>query len=107
MGSSGEWQGDWSDRSELWKTHSHVRSALDYQDLDDGSFWMSWEDFIKNWKRIGVVHRTIDILSLRIPIKNDSFYSPLWGCFFGCLRFWFCCEGPRRLYCPRRSSEET
>lgn len=103
----GEWSGDWSDKSDMWAKHPTVKNELKYTDLDDGSFWMSWEDYVRNWQRVGVVHRTVNIHSLRLHLKDDSFCAPLQGCAAGCCRFWCCCEGARRLYCPTRSSEAT
>lgn len=107
---SGEWTGDWSDKSDLWTKHSSVASACNHNpkgDTDDGAFWMSWEDYTKNWKSIGVVDRTIDINSLGLTLYNDGHCAPIAACIKGCCRFWCMCEGIRRLYCPHRSSDET
>ena len=45
---STEWKGDWSDRDQHNWT-SRMRQRLGYSasdaDTDDGSFWMSWQDF--------------------------------------------------------------
>jgi calpain-15 len=38
-----EWTGDWSDHSPLWTPE--IKKKLNWQDIDDGSFWMSFEDF--------------------------------------------------------------
>jgi len=38
-----EWNGDWSDKSPLWT--DELREELNYVDADDGSFWMSVDDF--------------------------------------------------------------
>lgn len=104
---SGEWTGDWSDKSDLWTKHSRVKEACNLQDVDDGAFWMSWEDYVKNWARIGVVDRTIDINSLRLPLYDDSMCSPIFGCCKGCFRFWCCCQGCKHLYCAHHASDET
>lgn len=107
---SGEWNGAWSDKSDLWNQHPTVMKACRHSmkgDTDDGAFWMSWEDFLKNWEKIGVIDRTIDITTMSLTVFNDSACSPVAACLKGCCRFWFCCLGIRRLYCPHRSSEET
>jgi len=103
----GEWSGDWGDKSDMWTKHPAVKRAVKFEDVDDGAFWMSWDDYVANWDKIGVVDRTIDINSLRLRVKDDSACAPVAGCATGCCRFWCCCEGARRLYCPHRSSQET
>merc|ERR1712187_775817 len=95
------------DDSDLWDKHPNVRSAVNYVNADDGSFWMSWEDYVKNWKLIGVIDRTVDINTLRLNLKDDSCCAPTIGCCTGCCSFWCCCTGCKRLYCPHRSSDET
>jgi len=104
---TGEWKGDWSDKSPLWEKHPTVKKLLDFEDRDDGAFWMSWDDFIKNWEKIGVVDRTVDINSEAIHIKDDSCLAPVTGCCSGCCRFWCCCQGCKKIYFPHRSSDET
>ncbi|CAJ1342101.1 unnamed protein product [Effrenium voratum] len=37
----GEWSGDWSDKSKTWAEHPAVKKALEFEDVDDGAFWMS------------------------------------------------------------------
>merc|ERR1711862_865050 len=99
--------GDWSDKSGLWQEHPRVKEALKLEDVDDGSFWMSWEDYVKHWKLIGVVDRSIDINTVRLRVQDDSALAPVKACLQGCFRYWFCCEGFSRLYCPHRSSADT
>mmetsp|Transcript_41231 Transcript_41231/g.94847 ORF Transcript_41231/g.94847 Transcript_41231/m.94847 type:complete len:476 (-) Transcript_41231:138-1565(-) len=104
---SGEWTGDWSDKSDLWEKNPAVKKALGYVDKNDGAFWMSWEDYLSNWKSIGVVDRTVDIHTLGLELASDAACAPLVGCVKGCTSFWCCCQGCKRLYCPHRSSEDT
>ncbi|KAJ3444064.1 calpain [Anaeramoeba flamelloides] len=47
-----EWNGDWSDKSSLWT--KRMKQKLNWVDEDDGSFWMSYEDFTKNYKNLYV-----------------------------------------------------
>merc|ERR1711916_393231 len=39
-----EWKGDWSDSSPLWT--AELKKELDWENKDDGIFWMSLEDFV-------------------------------------------------------------
>uniref|UniRef100_A0A3Q3W3T0 Calpain catalytic domain-containing protein n=1 Tax=Mola mola TaxID=94237 RepID=A0A3Q3W3T0_MOLML len=43
----GEWKGDWSDRSPLWKTVSAEDHEMYLSVYDNGEFWMTLEDFCK------------------------------------------------------------
>jgi len=42
-GDHGEWKGDWGDKSPLWTRRMKVK--LGWSDEDDGTFWMSFDDF--------------------------------------------------------------
>merc|ERR1719217_879589 len=46
---TGEWTGDWGDKSALWEKHPDVAKHVGFVDADDGAFWMSYEDFLANW----------------------------------------------------------
>ena len=52
-----EWKGDWSDRDQSNWT-SRMRQRLGYDadqvDVDDGAFWMSWQDFCRNYSTISL-----------------------------------------------------
>jgi len=45
-----EWKGAWSDNSVEWTPR--LRSKLDRVELDDGTFWMCFEDFVENFNRV-------------------------------------------------------
>ncbi|KJE95841.1 hypothetical protein CAOG_06245 [Capsaspora owczarzaki ATCC 30864] len=47
-----EWDGDWGDKSPLW-TPSR-KKQVGFVDADDGSFWMSVEDYRKNFGLVGI-----------------------------------------------------
>jgi hypothetical protein len=49
-----EWDGDWSDDSGKWT--DELKRACRFEKKDDGTFWMSWADFLKNFSRIGARH---------------------------------------------------
>ena len=44
-----EWNGDWSDQSDLWT--DELKKACKYIDADDGTFWMNFQDFQKCFGR--------------------------------------------------------
>lgn len=46
-----EWNGDWSDKSPLWTPALAAEVGFEASD-SDGTFWMSWEDFLKYFVRI-------------------------------------------------------
>ena len=48
-----EWDGDWSDNSSLW-TEEMKQEVNPILDEDDGTFWMSFEDFISNFAQVDV-----------------------------------------------------
>lgn len=44
----GEWQGDWSDDSDLWT--NRMINLVNYQEEgDDGIFWMDFEDYVEEF----------------------------------------------------------
>ena len=52
---NGEWSGAWSDGSKTW-TEELKKQCKNYEDKDDGSFWMSFEDFCKYYLIAGICH---------------------------------------------------
>ncbi|XP_073783591.1 uncharacterized protein isoform X2 [Danio rerio] len=59
---SGEWNRDWSDRSPLWEL---VRPEdQKYNDvLDNGEFWMSMEDFCRNFSEMDICCSDVNVLA--------------------------------------------
>jgi hypothetical protein len=49
-GAGAEWNGDWSDDSEMWDTRS--KNKCKYVDKPDGEFWMDIDDFVENYSYI-------------------------------------------------------
>jgi hypothetical protein len=102
-----EWKGDWSDKSPLWKQHPHIQKEVKFEDLDDGAFWMTFEDFSKYYTRVNVCDRTTSS-DLSLDVNEDRGSCGIvggWLC--GCANFWLCCKGARNLYCGHESTEET
>jgi calpain-15 len=48
-----EWDGDWSDRSPLW-TPQMINEVKPVLDEKDGTFWMSFDDFIQHFSGLNV-----------------------------------------------------
>jgi calpain-15 len=46
-----EWEGDWSDKSPLW-TPDMIAALNPILTENDGTFWMCWQDFLKNFKGV-------------------------------------------------------
>jgi len=51
-----QWQGPWSDSAREWelKENQGVVDALGYVIRDDGTFWMSFQDFVKQFNKLYV-----------------------------------------------------
>jgi calpain-15 len=48
-----EWDGDWSDKSRLWTPE--MKKLLNHNDDDkDGTFWISFQDFVDNFESLDV-----------------------------------------------------
>lgn len=54
-GNECEWKGAWSDKSSEWKLISDAeRQNLGLTFSDDGEFWMSFQDFSKNFQKVEI-----------------------------------------------------
>ncbi|XP_025082824.1 calpain clp-1-like isoform X1 [Pomacea canaliculata] len=59
----GEWNGAWSDNSrEMQSLPPDIRAEMDARSVDEGEFWMSFEDFVKNFQEIQLCHLQIDAM---------------------------------------------
>merc|ERR1711937_1102840 len=56
-GSAG-WTGDWGRSSPLWNQHPHVKDILQWHAQHD-NFYMSFEDFCRNFDNLQVSHKTM------------------------------------------------
>ena len=54
-GQSGEWNGDWGDQSNLWTQRLKVKLKWN-GDNDDGTFWMSFDDFCLAFRSLYVCY---------------------------------------------------
>ena len=57
-----EWSGEWGAGSEVWT--SKLGSALGHTRADDGTFWMSWHDFLCRFTVVDVCKAGDDDVSL-------------------------------------------
>uniref|UniRef100_A0A6Q2Y553 Calpain-3 n=1 Tax=Esox lucius TaxID=8010 RepID=A0A6Q2Y553_ESOLU len=58
-----EWNGPWSDNSKEWASlPKGEKDKLQHQSAEDGEFWMSFEDFKKNYTKIEICNLTPDAL---------------------------------------------
>eukprot|EP00931_Biecheleriopsis_adriatica_P091845 TRINITY_DN65717_c0_g1_i1.p1 TRINITY_DN65717_c0_g1~~TRINITY_DN65717_c0_g1_i1.p1 ORF type:complete len:491 (-),score=96.95 TRINITY_DN65717_c0_g1_i1:122-1594(-) len=101
----GEWQGAWSDKSPLWQQYPHVRRRLWIDDgVEDGTFWMDWQDFVSYWKGVQIVDCETNIQTVSIPVFDETHggvgchLGPFAACIKGCCDYWLCCTGMKRLY---------
>ncbi|KAF7709047.1 calpain-8-like [Silurus meridionalis] len=58
----GEWKGDWSDKSPLWKQVSKQDRETWLEDKNNGEFWMSMEDFCKSYDELDICSIGVDFL---------------------------------------------
>lgn len=103
-----EWQGAWSDRNRAWSDYPHVHQQLygTSQRVEDGAFWMQWEDFVKFWKEVQIVDCGVNIRSIAPPnMTSLALLGPVVSCALGCFDYWCCCLGFRRLYFGREATD--
>uniref|UniRef100_A0A4X2K0Y3 Calpain-1 catalytic subunit n=1 Tax=Vombatus ursinus TaxID=29139 RepID=A0A4X2K0Y3_VOMUR len=73
-----EWTGPWSDSSSEWNQidPSH-RQQLQIK-MEDGEFWMSFNDFLREFSRLEICNLTPDTLSQTIRKWNTTLYDGTW-----------------------------
>ena len=54
-GKEGEWNGDWGDGSPLWT--EEIKKLVDYEDRDDGIFYISLSDYLQNFELTGFLRQ--------------------------------------------------
>merc|ERR1712241_1340983 len=93
-----EWNGDWSDKSDLWNKHPKVKKACKFVDCDDGKFWIEWKDFKTIFTSIQICERSVYrdlVLDVR---EQEGCVGVCKGCVMGCASFYCCCQGFRHIY---------
>jgi hypothetical protein len=84
-----EWSGMWSDNDEAWTKNPEVKKALKPKFADDGIFFMSFEDFTKNYRKVDVCMREISAetdLFLDVA-EEDGAAGPAKSCCVGCGKY--------------------
>ncbi|XP_026878952.2 calpain-1 catalytic subunit [Electrophorus electricus] len=74
-----EWTGAWSDNSKEWSgIDPSIRSRL-HNRWEDGEFWMSFSDFMKEFSRLEICNLTADALQTSELKKwNSALYPGEW-----------------------------
>uniref|UniRef100_A0AAY4A182 Calpain-1 catalytic subunit n=1 Tax=Denticeps clupeoides TaxID=299321 RepID=A0AAY4A182_9TELE len=74
-----EWTGPWSDSSKEWKSiDPSVRARL-HNRSEDGEFWMSFIDFMREFSRLEICNLTADALQAHQMKKwSTSIYTGEW-----------------------------
>jgi hypothetical protein len=67
-----EWTGDWSDNSPMWDIYPEVARELGREDADDGMFWISFNDFVENYRVVYYLDTTKDMKHI---ILNGHLHS--------------------------------
>ncbi|KAJ8265990.1 hypothetical protein GJAV_G00123860 [Gymnothorax javanicus] len=57
-----EWTGPWSDNSKEWSSVDQAVRARLYNRSEDGEFWMSFSDFLREFSRLEICNLTADAL---------------------------------------------
>uniref|UniRef100_A0A672TQG1 Calpain-3 n=1 Tax=Strigops habroptila TaxID=2489341 RepID=A0A672TQG1_STRHB len=58
-----EWNGPWSDKSEEWTfINEEEKIRLQHQIVEDGEFWISFEDFMRHFTKLEICNLTPDTL---------------------------------------------
>lgn len=65
-----EWNGDWSDNSQLW--NDELKKKAGYSESDDGFFFMNFHDFLKFFTSTYVCTHQITSVYTYQKIKNDQ-----------------------------------
>ena len=104
---TGEWKGAWSDGSREWDRNPGIKAEVGYVEQDDGTFWMSYEDFESTFSAVEICDRTTKH-DLCLDVNEDmGCTGPFAGCMGGCAMFWCCCEGPATIYLGNATSNVT
>ena len=51
-----EWNGEWSDDSKMWEMVVEEHKKKYHVDLQDGSFWMSFDDWITEFETFDICY---------------------------------------------------
>ncbi|XP_078129398.1 calpain-2 catalytic subunit-like isoform X2 [Sander vitreus] len=74
-----EWTGPWSDGSSEWNRVSKDEKSKLNHAADDGEFWMSYSDFIKQFSKLEICNLTPDtLMSDDVGYWSHNQYEGMW-----------------------------
>ncbi|XP_064569955.1 calpain-3 isoform X3 [Zonotrichia leucophrys gambelii] len=60
-----EWNGAWSDKSEVWDSvNEEEKIRLQHKVVEDGEFWISFQDFMRHFTKLEICNLTPDALEV-------------------------------------------
>lgn len=70
-----EWTGDWSDKSRTWT--DEYKKILNWDDAEDGTFWISYQDFIKYYTctHVSKIHDDYHYVFQKYPFDKDQAFN--------------------------------
>ncbi|KAK7113571.1 calpain-B-like isoform X2 [Littorina saxatilis] len=72
-----EWKGAWSDNSqEMLRLPEQIKEEMRIRNRDEGEFWISYEDFVRNFDEIQLCHLQIDAM---IEEMEDNSFQQKWN----------------------------
>lgn len=79
-GNNIEWNGQWSDADPLWNMFDEqTRQRLSIRRENDGEFWMSFEDFYKEFDVLEVCHLSPDTYDeFGLTIQDSKYHWRMW-----------------------------
>ena len=83
-----EWQGDWGDKSDLWTEQS--KAQVGFQDVDDGTFWMAFDDFKTHFSRVQICKYKNGFQFSHEKVKSNMYD-------FNLIKFQICDGGPQTI----------
>jgi hypothetical protein len=99
-----EWTGEWSDKSSKWGENGKIAKKLRFQESDDGMFWMTFDDFFREFSTIDLCDRSTGFRDIALHSDQEHYptMGPCVGCTKGCVKFWCGCEGLGATCCGHR-----
>ena len=99
-----EWTGKWSDGAKEWKDNPTIAQAFHYKqdnnNNDDGSFFISWDDFCDHFDSIDVCVRSQGMSEFNLRVYEDyGLCGPTVGCMLGVGKFLCLCQGLWKMWC--------
>lgn len=79
-GNNIEWNGRWSDDDPIWNSlDNHTRQRLSIRQENDGEFWMSFEDFYKEFDVLEVCHLSPDTYDeFGLTAQHAKYHWRMW-----------------------------